>query len=215
MKDVQGMTLEEARAEAQRLRDLVAWHRDQTYQNMCWDNDRTLWREALCESDPHGRRNPPWDECITRCVAYWKSRQEYVPEVYVTLVFAEGRRATMPANAPLRLRDGRRVIAVDARPGDALATGENVLEVVCAGGVVHFFAGVDRDDEGGRQLAWELLQTVPHGTLYDHFGGVYAFRGVCLSRLGLEPLALLRDKSFRLWAVPREYVGEGKAFHPG
>jgi hypothetical protein len=214
MQPAADMTLEEARAEVTRLRTLVCWHRGQTYQQMCWQNDRRLWEEALGEPDPQRRNLPPWDERMTQCVAYWKSREDAPPrQAYVTLTFGDGHRATLPANAPLYLQGSdRTVAAVDVRPDSLLATGERVAHVRHETGLLRLLA--EEDVASGRDVAWRLLPTPPPGAYRDWFHRFYTLEAVCLSRHGLEPLGLFRDGDGRLWAVPLTQVGAGKEFTP-
>lgn len=56
------------------LENAIKKHRKQTGHNMCWENDEELW-SVLKDGKKFNHKPPPWDEFITRCAAYRKSRE--------------------------------------------------------------------------------------------------------------------------------------------
>lgn len=58
------------------LEAAIKKHREQTGHNMCWENDRELWRVLGDKVDTTFSHIPPsWPEFMDRCVQYRKSRE--------------------------------------------------------------------------------------------------------------------------------------------
>ncbi len=65
------------RARIQELENAIRQHRDQTGNNLCWENDRELW--SLLEDTPKDLQYPhetvpPEKEFLTNCQKYYTSR---------------------------------------------------------------------------------------------------------------------------------------------
>ena len=61
--------------EIKKLEDAIKDHRAQTGHNMCWENDQKLW-SVLNDNVKLNHTPPDWDEFITKCVEYRKSREK-------------------------------------------------------------------------------------------------------------------------------------------
>jgi len=56
------------------LREAIEKHREQTGNNMCWENDEELWK-VLDDGVKLDHTPPPWPEFISKCAQYRASRK--------------------------------------------------------------------------------------------------------------------------------------------
>jgi len=57
----------------QQLEDAIRKHREQTGNNMCWENDEELWA-ILGDGVKIDHTVPSWPEFMTKCAAYRASK---------------------------------------------------------------------------------------------------------------------------------------------
>lgn len=76
MKDAAGLKRRntELRARVAELEKAIKKHRSKTGHDLCWENDEELW-SVLRDRARVRHEVPPWDEFMTRCAAYRKSRE--------------------------------------------------------------------------------------------------------------------------------------------
>lgn len=72
--DLRDLSVEDLRAEVQRLRNGIRSHRDERGHNRCWVDDVTLYA-LLSEKKGAEFKLPPRDEFLGNCGRYWESRQ--------------------------------------------------------------------------------------------------------------------------------------------
>ncbi|MDB5038481.1 MAG: hypothetical protein JWQ35_2009 [Bacteriovoracaceae bacterium] len=70
--------VDELKKRVRRLESAIEKHRLQTGHQMCWENDEELW-SALNDGVQIDHTPPPWDEFMTRCAAYRKSKDDRSP----------------------------------------------------------------------------------------------------------------------------------------
>jgi hypothetical protein len=56
------------------LERAIKRHRSRTGHDLCWENDEELWR-VLGDGARVRHHVPPWDEFMTKCAQYRKSRE--------------------------------------------------------------------------------------------------------------------------------------------
>lgn len=87
--DIQGLDLDELRAEVRRLRNGIREHRDSTGHDLCWHHP-DLWALLPERLDPDVAV-PPWPAFMRGCVAYRASLEVELPAARTHTAEFDGR----------------------------------------------------------------------------------------------------------------------------